>query len=354
MFIGETSMNVVDAGGGVTEYRFRAYDLAYNEWGQVVAPYRPNEEMSPRLVGIKPADSTAVRFTYDYYTKFNYNSYGYSTWNERANDAGVVFRATDIAKTSAYSMMNAYMGSDYYNDGYGGGIGRVFIQPNSVPANREKMQYAQTDDGTIWFEHSSRNWPTSFASSTGAPSESYTYDARGNLTAITYAIDGVLEPHMTAGFPASCTSATRKTCNQAEWVADAEGRRTTYTYHGASGQVATITYPANKNGLIAQKRFEYSQLSARYFDGGGSKITGAPIWMKTAEKFCVNSNFNGSTCTANDEVVTRFEYNSDNLHLTGKTVTDAAGATIRTCYQYDKYGNQIGLTTPRANLSTCN
>ena len=61
----------------------------------------------------------------------------------------------------------------------------------------------------------------------------------------------------------------------------------------------------------------------------------------------------GSGCAANDEVVTRFEYDHDNLLLTGITVSEPAGATRRTCYQYDIYGNQIGVTQPKANMSSC-
>jgi YD repeat-containing protein len=352
MFIGDSTMNIVDAQGGVTEYRFRAYDLAYDEYGNVVEPYRPNEEMSPRLVGIKPAASNVVRFTYDYINKFNLNSYGESTWNLRAFDAGVVRSATDIAKSAAYAMLQPYMGTDYYNDGFGGGIGRVFIQPNSIQGNKEKMQYASTDDGMIWFEHSTRNFPTRYEKSDGTPTESYAY-TRSNLSGISIAVNGTWQPNMTANFPASCTPATRKTCNQATWIRDAEGKTTSYTYHPESGQVETITYPANKRGVVAQKRYAYTQLSASYFNGGATKITGTPIWMKTAERYCIDSNYTGSSCANNDEVVTRFEYTTDNLQLKGVVVTDASGATRRTCYQYDKLGNRIGVTNPKANMSSC-
>jgi YD repeat-containing protein len=348
MFIGDSTMSIVDAEGGVTELKFRAYDLAYDEYGNVVEPYHPNEEMSPRLVGIKPASSNNIRYTYDYITKFNLNSYGEQTWNQRAFDAGVTRSASDIGKTAGYAMMTPYMGNDYTNDGYGGGISRVHIQPTSVQGNREKMQYATTDDGTIWFEHSIRNWPERFDRSTGGPSESYAY-TRGNLTGISYGIDGVWEPHMTANFPTSCTPATRKTCNQATWIRDAEGKTTSYTYDPQSGQVLTVTFPANKNGLIAQKRFEYAQKSARYFAGGTSKITGPAIWMKTAEKYCANSNYTGTTCANNDEVVTQYEYDPDrNLSMVGMVVTSPSGSR-RTCFQYDRFGNQIGITKPKGN-----
>ncbi len=158
--------------------------------------------------------------------------------------------------------------------------------------------------------------------------------------------------HIEAQYPGNCSPTTRKTCNQAEWIADAKGNRTYYSYHPQSGQVATITSPPDRNGHQAQTRYEYTQLSARYFDNSGTRITGSPIWMKSAEKYCINSNYAGS-CEAGDEVVTQFEYNHDNLRLTGTTVT-ADGVTLRTCYQYDRFGNQIGKTTPNANRPTCN
>lgn len=352
MFIGDSTMNIVDAEGGVTEYTFRAYDLAYDEYGNVVDPYRPNEEMSPRMIGVKPAAASSIRYRYDYITKFNYNSYGYATWNERAFDAGVIRSSSDIARTGTYSMLQAFIGSEYYNDGFGGGIGRVFIQPQSVPGNREKMLYAQTEDGTIWFENSTRNWPARFDSTTGRPNQSYSYDTRGNLEGISYEVKSGLEPTMTASFPVDCSN--RKTCNQADWIRDAEGRTTTYTYHPQSGQVATITSPPNKSGVIAQKRFEYTELSASYFNGGASKITGPPIWMKTAEKSCINSNYSGA-CVAGDEVVTRYEYTTDNLLLKGTVTTDpTTGIVRRTCFRYDKYGNMIGVTNPKARMASCN
>jgi len=105
----------------------------------------------------------------------------------------------------------------------------------------------------------------------------------------------------------------------------------------------------------AQTRYEYTQLSAHYYDSSGTKITGTPIWMKTAEKTCMNSASTGNACSGSDEVVTRYEYDNDNLLMTGTTVTDpVSGATLRTCFQYDIYGNQIGKTQPKTGLTQCN
>jgi hypothetical protein len=133
--------------------------------------------------------------------------------------------------------------------------------------------------------------------------------------------------------------------------------------------VETVTLPANKNGKRAQTRYEYTSLQATYFSGSGT-TTGTPIYLKTAEKYCMNGNFNGAgdgnsvfsgACElgAKDEVVTRYEYDTTkNLRLKGRTVTAVNTANVqtvkRTCYQYDIYNNLIGETQPNANPASCN
>ena len=113
----------------------------------------------------------------------------------------------------------------------------------------------------------------------------------------------------------------------------------------------SIKPPINKNGTYSEKRFEYQQRSAYYLVAPGTKSYGSPIWLKTAERYCINSNYSSpqlaSTCLGGDEVTTRFEYDHDNLLPTGMTVTDPEGNTLRTCYRYDKSGNQIGVTQPK-------
>jgi YD repeat-containing protein len=37
--------------------------------------------------------------------------------------------------------------------------------------------------------------------------------------------------------------------------------------------------------------------------------------------------------------------------MTGMVVTAPDGATRRTCFEYDDFGNQIGVTTPNGNAS---
>jgi YD repeat-containing protein len=356
LFIGDSVVRVLDATQAATELRYHAYDLAYDQYNQVVQGYTPNTEFSPRLVGIKPPGATQETFAYDYINSFvDVTSAGpWGNYMLRVRRSGLVKSADHIAKHSGYTMgMPTQGGRDYRNNAAGqGGISVVFIQTRLVAGNTDLLSYADTEEGTLRFEATARNFPSKFEKISG-PEERYQYDTRGNLTKIEHLVDQVYVTHMQAQYPASCTAATRKTCNQADWIADANGNTTQYTYHAASGYVATVTAPPDQNGKRAQTRYEYTQKSARYFNNAGTRITGTPIWMKTAERSCINSSYSQGACAGADEVVTRFEYDNDNLLMTGMTVTGPQGVTLRTCYQYDRFGNQIGKTTPNANRTSC-
>jgi hypothetical protein len=360
IYIGDSQARVIGPDGGVTKFDFRAYDLSIDEDAGIYPagvplhnPYQANTNFSPRLLGVTLARSTSRTFEYDFKTKFNYTRTEMGGWIVRAQTAGVIQSARFMDRTVGYSVFQGFQGSTYRNYGYGGGINHLLMSPQSAYGNPDTINYAETEDGVIRFESTARNFPYRFEKLSG-PWEDYTY-TRGNLSKV---MAGAITKQE-AGYPASCTPATQKICNQASWIKDARGNVTSYTYHQQSGQVASITYPANKNGFVAQTRFEYTQKSAQFYNGGGSKVSGAPIWMKAAERYCINSNYSGSACQGGDEVVTQYEYNHDNLLLTGMTVTSPStvntpGTTLRTCYQYDIYGNQIGVTEPNANLSSCN
>ncbi len=86
------------------------------------------------------------------------------------------------------------------------------------------------------------------------------YDARGNLNSICTVLASGSECTKSANYPTSCSNP--KTCNQATWIKAAKGNQTDYTYHQASGQVETVTQPANKNGFRAQTRYEYTSVQS--------------------------------------------------------------------------------------------
>lgn len=358
IYLGDSTFRVTGATGGVTEYYFRSYDLALNEAGNVVEGHTRYQRNSPRLIGIKPEGSNEQLYKYTYKNVFNTQSSEFTTWFYLSGEAGQVTQVHRYGvASSGYSFGDAYY-SSIQNSG-GGYIQRVLPKVDQYPG---AIHSVTTRDGQLTYEVSYRNFPSHYVWNSGMV-ESYGYDARGNMTSHT---KGAVT--FTASYPASCDNP--KSCNKPTWTSDAKGNKTWFTYHSQSGEVETITYPADKNGLVRQVRFEYTPHQANYYPlNGGSKIAGSPIWLKTAERTCTSSNTLGSTCaSANDEVVTQYEYNSDNLFLTGMTITAAepvnmwapGGAsntiqvtTKRTCFQYDKYGNKIGETEPNAFLSQC-
>jgi hypothetical protein len=267
----------------------------------------------------------------------------------RLQSAGVIKTAARLGESNSYTINFLYMNSDTQNmAGAQGGVPLVHQQ--KYYGNPNATYYVDNLDGRVWYEENGRNFPRQF-SKNAAPIEQYFYETRSNLTKVAYnnpAADGY---QILAEYPVTC--ANRKTCNQATRISDSKGNWTDYTYHPESGQVSTITYPPNKSGIRAQTRFTYALRYATFYNSAGVKLQSSDgVWMKSAEEYCINSAASGDGCSGNDEVVTTYEYNHPNLLMTGMLVT-APGGMRRTCYSYDDFGNQIGVTTPNANMLSC-
>ena len=358
MFLGDSQVSVVDSLGRTTTYTYRAYDLAYAamQGGSVASGQTLDRQYSPRLIGARTL-GTPDDFTYDYrnvYINVGDTSFP-ATWDVQLQTSGVVTSATRRGLPSGYDMLGRYY-DDLLTQGYGsGGVSAVQVHahtPNAVGA----IYYAATEEGTLYYEDSARNFPSQFQPGFG-PRQDLLYE-RGNLKRIIFQQHIPSEStYIEATYPASCTPNTRKTCNQATAIRDARGHWTYYTYHADSGQVESILRPADAQGVYPETHFEYQQRSANFYNPAtGAWVSGSPIWMKMAERTCINSNYSSrapsATCAANDEVVTRYEYNHSNLLMTGMTIASPDG-TLRTCYRYDIYGRQIGKTEPKAGLASC-
>jgi YD repeat-containing protein len=345
IFLGDSTFRVTDAAGGTTEFYFRSFDLSKNEYDKVVDGHKEFARFSPRLVGIKPVGSTERVFSYVYKNLFDTRASDHSTWFVLSSEAGQVKSAQRYDKKSGYIIGSGGVVSAFENLG-GGYVERVQPRIDLYPGAVNKVE---TRDSWVNYEQSFRNFPTR-RTLLGATQELYGYDARGNMDS--YTKGGVT---MTALYPSRCNEINRKYCNKPIWTRDAKLNQTDYIYHAESGQLEKVTYPPNKNNLRAETRYVYEQKYANYHSISGVKAQAtSPIWLKTAEKYCINSNATDGVCAGSDEVVTRYEYEHDNLFLTGMTVTDPQGKTLRTCYEYDDYGNRIGETQPRAKLTSCN
>jgi YD repeat-containing protein len=142
---------------------------------------------------------------------------------------------------------------------------------------------------------------------------------------------------------------------------DGKGKETNYTYHQPSGQVATITQPADKNGVRPQTRYTYEQKYATFKDATGTLKRGlTPVWLLTKESKCMVGAGSSTGCVngGDDEVVTTYGYGptsgANNLLLRSVKVSIKSATQSRlTCYSYDDLGNRISETKPRAGLFSC-
>lgn len=183
----------------------------------------------------------------------------------------------------------------------------------------------------------------------------YYYDNRGNLIKTIQKTDGI-NLISEAGYPATCSNL--KTCNQPMWVKDNRGNIYDYEYYEEHGGVKSITKPP-VNGIRAKVWFKYQQHYAWFKDQNGNLMRAAtPIWLLTEERSCTSGNALADDCQIPSSlVVTKHEYGAqgvlNNLWRKG-TVVIANGKSLRTCYQYDRVGNIVGETLPRAELASCN
>jgi YD repeat-containing protein len=159
---------------------------------------------------------------------------------------------------------------------------------------------------------------------------------------------------------ANCSPIAKKTCNSVIKYQDpANGGIPDIQYSDTYGGPVYEQWPANGNNLYLIKRYEYEQRYAWIKDSGGTYVHApTPLYVRSAERACRNSNSWSGTCAAgpSDETVTTYDYGPDsgpnNLLLRGKVVT-SDGVSLRTCYGYDDLGNKISETTANASLGSC-
>ncbi|NQD35387.1 hypothetical protein HPT27_00025 [Permianibacter sp. IMCC34836] len=362
MYFGTNIFSVANGLGEVTEYKFKAYDLHYCglQGAGSNHTYALNERTSPRLVEIKPPYASQAAFKYEYKNVcddfFDMMGIGHGSDLGVAGSMQLVAEAGQIYSAKKNDSDVHHYTVNYENtygtvtNSGGGEITQVRMAKTIFPFT---LVSASTTSGTMSYEGSFFNAPKKFSRNKG-PSEDYEY-TRGNLTKIILNKGKATEVYMQAQFPVACDSSNYKYCNKPVWQRDARGNVTSYTYHQPSGQVESVKSPADKNGKIAEIRYEYEQKPAYYYSTNGARVSGSPIWLRVAERRCENSNYASTNCELNDELVTSFEYNNDNLLMTSKSVySQRENKTLTICYQYDIYGNRIGETSPNSNLSVCN
>ncbi len=363
MYLGDTEFTVTDASGGTTIYYHERFDTSTGDTTDIPA----NRYFVPRITAIKQAHEKTPFITYKYYNKGSFSGGGPGLYLPRwqSSERGALLEAVRGTTTEHYMAGDlVYMGA--------GTTPTEVINGSSVYHGLEVFTQLQTHfmyqvrtwDKNVNLDRDRYNRVNSVTYKNNGTWAEFEYDARGNITK-KILHGGNSEIVIEAGFPATCVNA--KTCNQAAWIKDANGNQTDFTYHTQSGRIETITKPAPTAGAVRpQIRYKYEQLYARYKDDSGSLVQAPdPVWMLKEESACLNGapHNSGEGCMlgATDEIKTVYEFadssQANNLRVMGVAVTavNSSGAleTRRTCYEYDQYGNRIGETLPKANLSSC-
>ncbi|NJO13477.1 MAG: hypothetical protein HC872_08440 [Gammaproteobacteria bacterium] len=154
---------------------------------------------------------------------------------------------------------------------------------------------------------------------------------------------GLADRVITASYPASCSN--RKTCNKPDFLIDARGGRTDYTYDPAHGGILTETGPADANGIRPQKRYSYAQQYAMIRNSAGNLVnTATPVWLLMGISEC--RTLTSCVGTA-DETKTTIVYASNNLLATSTTVSSGDNVLAATTSQaYDATGNVLTADGP--------
>ena len=188
------------------------------------------------------------------------------------------------------------------------------------------------------------------------------HDARFNI------VKTIVRPKPGSGLPdqetlyeyePECTPATQARCNKPLKITDPKGNITEYSYNDR-GQVLTETKPAPTVGAPRPKVTNtYTMRTAYIKDQNGAVVAaGPPISLLTQSSSCISTTACAGTL---DEVVTTYDYGPttglNNLRLRGVAVTAKNNAgqleTLRTCYQYNYFGERISETKPSANVAVC-
>ncbi len=182
----------------------------------------------------------------------------------------------------------------------------------------------------------------------------YGYDNRGNVTSVTNTPksgSGLSPTTIYAGYDATCSNL--KTCNQPNWIQDAKGNQTDYTYDATHGGVLTVTLPANGNGL---RRRTYNTYTS--FDTGNGLIyrptrseTCGLTSSQLALTACPNTVDTAATVTDYGTSTTAPKtYKSFQPYSVTQTHGGTSPLSATTTYTYDNLGNVIVIDGPRTDV----
>lgn len=175
----------------------------------------------------------------------------------------------------------------------------------------------------------------------------YSRDARGNVTAtimVGKPGSGATNISASANFSATCSNPL--TCNQPNFIVDARGNRTDFTYNGVHGGVTRVQAPAAAAGQARPTTdYGYSQLYAKVANASGVLVNqDTPQWRVTSITACSSA----ATCAGSaNETRTTIAYDTPNLLPSSVTVAAGDGSlSATTNLTYDGRDNLIAQDGP--------
>jgi YD repeat-containing protein len=351
-FVGPTTLTTTDSANKVTKY---FTEDGYSQYLQTGYHYS-------RLTSVKwPSSPSATNVTLRYGNMF------------ACRDGGGYWACDDLRGSIVTS---ADIGTGHWTYSYTEDLSRApnypgvdhpwtatatsqegFVTTAHYDVNKGLTNSVRTSNGTRDYDRNLSNRLLKASDAEGRVFD-FTYDARGNiLTKTQTGTGGIGSLILEANYDVACNNPV--TCNKPNWVKDANGNRTDYTYDPAHGGLLTETSAPDANGVRPQKRNKYVQRTALVKNNaGGYSAAGPSIWVLDSSSYCRTSNATTIGCQApNDEVVTSHDYGAtsgaNNLMLRGQVVT-ADGVSRRACYAYDVLGNMVSETTVNAGLTKCN
>lgn len=138
-------------------------------------------------------------------------------------------------------------------------------------------------------------------------------------------------------------------CASPDWVRDERGNQTDYAYDPVTGELSSMTRPADLNGKRAQTRYAYGAFTARYIKDG-AWTTGTPVRRLVRSSTCMTGEAPACVGTG-AETVTEYAYEPsdqpNNVRLISTTTRAGAGAlSATTTYAYDDRGDVISTDGP--------
>jgi len=189
-------------------------------------------------------------------------------------------------------------------------------------------------------------------------------DIRGNTTLVATLPKNSSNPSLETqySYPAQCDSTNENWCNSPISMTDPNGNTTNYEYN-QYGQLTKEMGPAPSAGAARPTVInEYTLRTAYIKNSSGSPIAAGPaISLLTKSFTCITAANCSASTPAADKIVTEYDYGPtsglNNLLLRGMTVTAVNDQgqieTLRTCYQYNYFGERIAETQPKAGLTSC-